>query len=213
MNPKRYKQLKTLLVAVGALCGFLIVIQFRSFREVESVVRDSNANNIFREVQVLKLTNDELRKEVTELATELENLTDGQSYRESISAALEKNRIIAGLTPVEGPGIVINIDKKVAISWLVDTQNELWTAGAEAVAFNGIRLSPYTRGFEEFNGQIYLNKQAIRAPYKIEAIGNADVLEKILVQQGSIVARITDTYPGIKVAVARKEMIQMAAVK
>ena len=213
MQPKQQKQLKVLLVIVGMLCGFFISIQFKSFGEVTNIIRDSNSNNIFREVQVLKLTNDELKDEISELTAELANLSDGRSYRESIRTALEKNRLIAGLTSVYGPGITITIDKPVAVSWLVDAENELWTAGAEAMAINGVRLSPYTKGFEDFNGQIYLNKLPIRAPYKIEAIGDTDVLEKILVQRGSIVARITNTYPGIKMSTSRTEKIQMAAVK
>ncbi|MDP4007631.1 MAG: DUF881 domain-containing protein [Candidatus Peregrinibacteria bacterium] len=213
MGSKEYKQLKPLLIIVGALCGFFIVLQFRSFKEVENIVRDSNANNIFREIQVLKLTNDELKQEIVELTLELENLTDGRSFLESIRTALEKNRIIAGLTTVQGPGIMMTLDKKIDTSWLVDTQNELWTAGAEAIAVNGIRLSPYTKGFENFNGQIYLNKVPIRVPYKIEAIGNADVLVKILVQQGSISARISNVYPGIKINVSQIDSITMNAVR
>lgn len=213
MSSKEYKQLKTLLLIVGTLCGFFIVLQFRSFENVENIVRDSDANNIFREIQVLKLTNDELKDEINELTLELNNLTDGHSFRESIRTALEKNRIIAGLTAVQGPGVVMTLDKRVGTSWLVDTQNELWTAGAEAIAINGIRLSPYTKGFEDFNGQIYLNKVPIRVPYKIEAIGNADILEKVLVQQGSISARISNVYPDIKININKAANISMSTVR
>ncbi len=213
MTPSQRKQLSTLLIIVGFLCGALTVWQFKSFGIAESAIRDSDANNIFREVQVLKLTNDELKQEIEELTLQLESLTDGHSYRESIRKELEKNQLISGLTPIEGPGITLILDKPVAVSWIVDTLNELWTAGAEAIAINGIRLSPYTVGFEDFNGQIYLNKVPLRTPYKIESVGNTDILEKILSQQGSITARLKTAYPGIQINIKTEELIQMEAVR
>ena len=213
MTSQKYQQISTLLIIVGFFVGFLTVLQFRSFKKAENSIRDTNANNIFREVQVLKLTNDELKVEIDGLATQLEGLTDGRSYRESIRKELEKNELITGLIAIEGPGVTINLDQEIGVSWLVDILNELWTAGAEAISINGIRLSPYTIGFETFNEQVYLNKVPLRIPYKVEAIGNGTLLKKVLTQQGSISARLTNVYPGLKIEVSQTEDIIMEAVR
>ena len=187
-----HHRLHILLILIGLLTGLLAVMQFRSFKEAETLARDTNANNIFREVQVLKITNDQLEKEIEDLGLQLENVSDAKSYRESVTAELEKNRLIAGLTKAEGQGLIVTLDVPLAVSWLVDVTNELWTAGAEAIAINGMRITPYTVGFEDFNGQTYLNKVPVRAPYKIEVIGDRDLFSKILTGQGSISARLND---------------------
>jgi len=213
MTSTKYKQLSILLVIIGFFVGFFTIVQFRSFELAENSIRDTNANNIFREVQVLKLTNDELKEEIVELTAQLESLTDGQSYRESIRSELEKNQLITGLTAVKGPGVTITLDQEIGVSWLVDMQNELWTAGAEAVSINGIRISPYTVGFKNFGSQLYLNNVPLRVPYKIETIGNTELLEKVLTQQGSISARLTSTYPELTMDVVSNEHIEMEAVR
>jgi uncharacterized protein YlxW (UPF0749 family) len=54
--------------------------------------------------------------------------------------------------------------------------NQLWSDGAEAIAVNGIRLTPLSA--IRFAGQaVLVDLQPIASPYVIDAIGNADALD------------------------------------
>jgi Bacterial protein of unknown function (DUF881) len=53
--------------------------------------------------------------------------------------------------------------------------NQLWAAGAEAIAVNGLRLT--ATSFIRFAGEsVLVDFQPISAPYSIEAIGNSNGL-------------------------------------
>jgi uncharacterized protein YlxW (UPF0749 family) len=113
--------------------------------------------------------------------------TDLQSNTLSHEAALEQAQkeadtlnILAGLVPVTGPGIRITIqdpDGSVGIDILLDAIQELRTAGAEAMQFNGqVRVIAQT-AFEEGVGGVLVDGQLITAPYVIDVIGEPNELE------------------------------------
>jgi uncharacterized protein YlxW (UPF0749 family) len=113
--------------------------------------------------------------------------TDLQSNTLSREAALEQAQkeadtlnILAGLVPVTGPGIRITIedpDGSVGIDILLDAIQELRTAGAEAMQFNGeVRVIAQT-AFEEGVGGVLVDGQLITAPYVIDVIGEPNELE------------------------------------
>ena len=51
--------------------------------------------------------------------------------------------------------------------------NELWSDGAEAIAVNGIRLTP-TSAIRFAGDAVLVDFQPITSPYRIDAIGDAD---------------------------------------
>ena len=53
--------------------------------------------------------------------------------------------------------------------------NELWADGAEAIAVNGIRLTP-TSAIRFAGDAVLVDFQPIASPYVIDAIGDADLL-------------------------------------
>ena len=68
--------------------------------------------------------------------------------------------------------------------------NGLWTAGAEAIAINGERLTPLTY-IQNSGPAINVNSQPLVAPYTIEAIGDQRTLQANLLESSSG-ARFTD---------------------
>jgi uncharacterized protein YlxW (UPF0749 family) len=64
--------------------------------------------------------------------------------------------------------------------------NELWRAGAEAVAVNGRRVVS-TTAIREAGGAILVNYGAVASPYRVVALGRAESLARRLT--GSQVAR------------------------
>jgi len=92
--------------------------------------------------------------------------------------------------PVTGPGIRITIeevDGPVDIDSMLDTVQELRTAGAEAMQFNGkVRVVAET-SFEDGVGGIEVDGQRLEAPYVIDVIGEPATLSGGLVfAQGPI---------------------------
>ncbi len=145
----------------------------------------------------------ERRREATrelsaELATLGERLDRAQAARaegsEEVAELLrmvEGLRPAAGLGPVEGPGLVVELrdsgeaprtrgealDLRIQD---VDVQlvvNALWAAGSRAVAVNGRRVA-VTTAIREAGGRIQVNFRPISSPYRIAAIGEPDSLRR-----------------------------------
>jgi uncharacterized protein YlxW (UPF0749 family) len=87
--------------------------------------------------------------------------------------------ILAGLVAVTGPGIRITIDDpdgNVGIDILLDTVQELRTAGAEAISFDDkVRVVAQT-AFEKGVGGVVVDGEQLSAPYVINVIGEPNAL-------------------------------------
>src|ERR1043166_1235903 len=125
--------------------------------------------------------------------TELENaLGKGTGQLKTLNDELQKMKILAGLTPMRGPGIVLTLQdskkrppsarmaSEVASGLIhdVDLQlavNELQQAGAEALAINNQRITSRT-AIRCVGPTILVNSVPLVPPYTIHAIGDADTL-------------------------------------
>jgi uncharacterized protein YlxW (UPF0749 family) len=110
---------------------------------------------------------------------------------------LDRLRLAAGQTAVIGPGLTVTLKQPHpkpaqpsagrggttgigATNILTDRDvrsvvNELWHDGAEAIAVNGIRLTPSSA--VRFAGEVVLvDRQPVTSPYHVSAIGDADEL-------------------------------------
>lgn len=110
---------------------------------------------------------------------------------------LTQAELNAGVVAVTGPGLVVMLAEPAAPSAsapaarpgsvpiastniLTDRDvravvNELWRSGAEAIAVNGVRLTP-TSAIRFAGEAVLVDFQPLTSPYKIEAIGNSDKL-------------------------------------
>lgn len=203
------------ILVVGVLLGLLVMIQWVSYKKVAAVVARDTTADIFSELTILKNTNQGLRDEIGALEEQLEKSSNRYLAHQAILEEMEKYRLLTGAKAVQGPGIEINIDLRVEAIWLVDLMNDLWSAGAEAVAINGIRLTPEMLGFNTFldrsglGNLIVLQGHLIYPPYRVEVIGDSEVLEQALVQAGGMVARLKAAYPEIEVVVQGRELLEM----
>lgn len=105
------------------------------------------------------------------------NLSQAAARAERIGAQ-------AGFTAVSGPGIRITFDNAEhadpTTEWVRDSDiaalvNALWSAGAEAIAINGQRLTG-VGGIRNVGTNVEINSTAIAPPYVVTAIGNPDTL-------------------------------------
>jgi len=123
----------------------------------------------------------------SEIARLEKTRTDLQSTTRQRDTALQQARteadalsILAGMVPVTGPGIRITIrdpEGNVGSDILLDTVEELRTAGAEAIAFNDkVRVVAQT-SFQQADGGVVVDGQLLTAPYVIDVIGEPNALE------------------------------------
>jgi uncharacterized protein YlxW (UPF0749 family) len=135
----------------------------------------------------------ELSAELTEVS---ERLAAAQADRAAgsdevaeVVARVERLRPTAGLGPMEGPGLVVELRDSAEVPRTrgevldlriqdVDIQlvvNALWAAGARAVAVNGRRITA-TTAIREAGGRVHVNLRPVSSPYRITALGDPDAL-------------------------------------
>jgi uncharacterized protein YlxW (UPF0749 family) len=130
-----------------------------------------------------------------QLNAERDNALSGTS---GLSAELRRAQLAAGQSAVRGPGVTVTLSEPsspsqtaapgragttslTAVNILSDQDvrsvvNELWSDGAEAIAVNGVRLTPTSA--IRFAGQaVLVDFQPITSPYRIAAIGPPDQLD------------------------------------
>ena len=106
-----------------------------------------------------------------------------------INNELNRLQLINGTAKVHGSGIQITVSGNMLASDLIVILNELWAAGAEAVAVNDYRITATTGiNYVDAQNKTYLTCDGaiIQDPIKIRAIGNSKILEKSLTMPGGI---------------------------
>ena len=106
-----------------------------------------------------------------------------------INNELNRLQLINGTAKVHGSGIQITVSGNMLASDLIVILNELWAAGAEAVAVNDYRITATTGiNYVDAQNNTYLTCDGaiIQDPIKIRAIGNSKILEKSLTMPGGI---------------------------
>ena len=178
---------RQLVVAVLlAGLGFAFVVQVRD-TQTDDTYAGLRESDLIRVFEGLTGTADRARREIERLEARRDELQDEDQAR---SAALDEAEqrvrtlnIIAGLVPVEGPGVRITItetDGPVSVGSLLDTVQELRSAGAEAMEFNDTYRLGAQSSFEEAVGGIELEGNLLESPYVLDVIGDQRVLETAL---------------------------------
>ena len=201
-----------------AVLGFAVVVQ----------VRDTKANDTYaglRESELVQVLNgltgtaERARREVDRLESRRDELRDENQAR---SAALDEAEqrvrtlnIIAGLVPVSGPGLRVTSTESttsVSVGSLLDTVQELRTAGAEAMEFNdSIRLGADS-SFEDAIGGIELDDQLLEPPYVLDVIGAPHILRTALTFSSGPVQTL-ETLDGATVTIEDLESVEITSVR
>jgi len=217
MNKKHKFNNKTaqivILLLTGIVLGALIITQAKYFTNyVASVGRDST-ENIFRKIQILKTSNDELKEEIASLEVQLEEVSSKAEALESIEKEITKNKMIAGEVDISGPGIVFEIQNDVKDIWFTDITNELFASGAEAISVNNIRLTDSSIGFDTLpNGQIMLNGVILNAPYTFSAIGESTELKQTLESTLGLIDKMKANIENFQYSLEERDLIKMKKV-
>ena len=210
---------RQLVVAVLlAVLGFAFVVQ----------VRDTKANDTYaglRESDLIQVLNgltgtaERARREVDRLQTRRDALRDQNGARAAALDEAEQRvrtlNIIAGLVPVSGQGLRVTITEstsRVSVGSLLDTIQELRTAGAEAMEFNdSIRLGADS-SFEDAVGGIELDDQLLEPPYVLDVIGDPHILRTALTFSSGPVETL-QSLDGATVTIVDLESVEITSVR
>lgn len=171
--------------------GLLIALQFRSYAGVEALLaRDVSENDVLSTIYVLKMANQSLKQDISDLETQLSQYSDQTSAYETLVAEIEKNELLLGLKPIFGPGLEVIVNNELNVELMVDLTNEWWGAGAEAISVNDLRLTEIANSFTMLNDLLLLDGNILEVPYKFTIIGDSEVLENQLLQPGGTLDRL-----------------------
>lgn len=190
---------RSLTLIISIFFGLLISAQWYSL--------PARVSNPVSPYLSLKETRDELTTEQSELKNEISRLQSEIKTIEqnSENISLTKNEISllnakksrAGLTKLNGPGVIIVLDdsKQDAVSEdsiihasdLRDLINILWAKGAEGVSVNDQRIV-INSAIDCIVNTIMVNNVKISNPFRIEAVGNQELMYNSLTNNSSLSA-------------------------
>jgi uncharacterized protein YlxW (UPF0749 family) len=190
-------------------------------------VRTNNTDNTYagyREqdlVDVLSGLADTSQRAQTEIngleATRRRLEQSRQAQSAALSAAqkqAEELSILAGLVPVTGPGIRLTVTegpRPVDVDAVLDTIEELRSAGAEAMQVNGrVRLVAQS-AVQSAPGGLRIDGTLLTSPYVFDVIGDPHTLSGALNLVGGPVAQFRDD--AATVGLEERDSLDITAVR
>lgn len=187
------------LVAVGALVvGFVLAIAWvhthRGAPEAAAV-----HDKLVAQVRAAEGVVTDLSRTEAALTNQVDRIRNAALANSgTLVRTLDRDQVLAGITAVHGPGVEVTLAEPTVTAQPSDAAaqpsrgptttahilmdrdvrsvaNQLWSDGAEAIAVNGIRLTP-TSAIRFAGDAVLVDFQPISSPYKIDAIGNSDQL-------------------------------------
>ncbi|WP_051549371.1 DUF881 domain-containing protein [Nocardioides sp. URHA0032] len=179
LRPTRGQVVVAVLLAV---LGYAAVTQVR-FTQVDNTYAGLREQDLIDVLNGLAGTTQRAESEITRLQRTRDDLQSDTGAREAALAQAQQQAdnlaILAGLVPVTGPGIRLTVTEEtgqVDVQTMVDTIQELRTAGAEAIQVNGqVRVVADT-AVEDAAGGLLIDGQLVSSPYVIDAIGDPHTL-------------------------------------
>lgn len=190
---KRIHGWQIYLAATFVLLGILISTQIQTQNRLDSDLASQSTSDLSIMFKNLTDRRWHLTEELDEaefiLAVYQKEYLDDSLLLTQLNNDISRLQMINGTTEVKGPGISIVVSGNLLASDLSVLVNEFWAAGAEAVAVNDIRITPYS-GFNYIGTSTatYLTcgGEVLSEPIVLKAIGSGATLEKSLTMPGGI---------------------------
>lgn len=220
---------------IGLICFllvFMVTAQMRTIRvSTTDISRLKTENELRDEINQWKDIYDTATERINELNAQITEYqtaaTEDDKTVALIKTELDNTKLLAGLSEVNGQGLIITLDDTDALtqialdagyydpnayiihdSDLVMVVNELLAAGAEAISINGQRITGLT-SIRCTGPQVVINDVRTVAPFKILAIGESTKLRGSLSLRGGIIDTIKAD--SINVTIEESEDIKIPA--
>jgi uncharacterized protein YlxW (UPF0749 family) len=217
----------TLGIALLAL-GFLIAAQLASegprirYTTQERTPLVETAQDLQAQQEALKARILELRAAISER----EGASRGsEDLVRQLGAELDEARVVAGLLPLSGTGLVLQLedsadpvspgttesDYLVTAGDLRVLVEELWLVGAEAIAINGERITT-TSAIIDIGPSVLVNSAYLAPPFQIAAIGPTDLYDQLSASDGYLTFVRERVAPfGLGLSLAEPEQVDVPA--
>ncbi|HEX5396943.1 MAG TPA: DUF881 domain-containing protein [Candidatus Limnocylindria bacterium] len=216
------------LAAALTVVGFVAAAQWNGSLGRQEFTTSAQ-DVLSRQVAALEAEQKRLRAGISDAEHQVQDFQEkaagSQSVRDELQGQLDAARLAAALTPVGGPGIVIEIaDSKrivpagdnpsnyiVLVDDLRDIVTALWASGADAISINGERLSA-TTSIYGVGSSVLVNSSFLSPVFRIEAIGSDGLLDRFS-NSPAFLARVSQriTSFGLEFATATADDLQLPA--
>ncbi len=208
--------------------GFLVAAQLASERpRVRYTTQERTP--LVETALTLQSQQDELKARILELRVEIQSAEQAGAGSaqlvKQLNDDLERARIAAGLIPLQGTGIVLRLEDSIQPAppegndrdYLVSGQDirtlveELWLAGAEAIAVNSERVTT-TTAVIDIGGSVLVNSAYLAPPYHVTALGPPDLFDRLSASAGFVdFVRARAERFGIRISFATPESVDIPA--
>lgn len=179
----RSRAWSTVVVAVFGTLVAVAGVQTARNADSDALSRSALIGRIQEEKRLLAAVQDRVGELVAGNAASEESLRTLRARQDDLAARARRLEARTGFGPVTGPGIVFTVDDAESgdetqvvrdddLAILVDG---LWSAGAEAIAINGQRLTART-SIQNSGRAVHVNTRPLAPPYRVEVIGDQDTL-------------------------------------
>jgi uncharacterized protein YlxW (UPF0749 family) len=173
---------------IALLIAFVATVQLRSQAEVERSLQQADPATLAFSIDQLHRSNDELEAQIAALKQQQSMLQagGGDAVDQQLMSEANQLRMLEGLVPVHGPGIVLTLDASGLTSLdLQDAINNLAAGGGEAMAVNGHRIVLGV-DIEQSDIGVSVDGSLVTAPWTFTVIGDPSRLAEtadLMVQQ------------------------------
>lgn len=185
----RARSIRVALGLMALVLGLMFAVQFRLQQVVPPPTQTTQLLTLLKQSEAKRV---QLSQEVSHLNQMLEQRLSQAAAARQLEGELVQAEILAGTIPVQGPGIVVHWSNGTAAQGyqisdidLLLMVNELRSAGAEAIAINGQRITALTE-IRQAGNYILINDSQQQAPFTIEAIGKPQTLAGALTLPGGL---------------------------
>lgn len=226
----RPTRLQLALTVALLAAGLLVTWQLKAERAIRATLRvpSQRLEELAFLLQQRERQRERLEAEIASLRERLaryeEAATRHQGAQRELRRQLEALRVAAGVEPLRGPGMVVELqdsprplspgdDPNLVLVHYTDVQAvvaTLWAAGAEAVAVNGERVVS-TTGLSCVGTTILCNARQLAPPYVIVALGDPDALAAAVEAESGPLAALRAF--GFPVRVTKSEDLRVPAYR
>lgn len=202
------------LFAVALLIGLLGVGQLNS-QARPAQLSSLSAQELSTLIETLTARNRELRTGLADIREQLREYQvsgpQGQSALQVSREDLRRITAFGGLAPVDGQGIVMDVDGDLDAIALNDLINELRNAGAEAIAVDAVRITARSVATEGPRS-LQVDGVDIGRRFTLRAIGSPDGLLSAMQRPGGIITQLK-LFISATIVVTQAEAVQLPASK
>jgi uncharacterized protein YlxW (UPF0749 family) len=215
-------------ISIAIVCmilGIMLAVQYNTtvFHKASMIPSTQSIETIAAMLDSSDKENEALNEKVASLTLQLDNVRKDDQALADLQKELLNTLKIAGLSEIEGPGLVITVNDRpsnlqnninnpnedlIHEADLLMLINELKASGAEAISLNNERITAMTE-VRCAGPLIIVNQNRIGTPFVISAIGNPDLLESGMNLGGGIFRQLR--FQGFEISMEKSEFIQMSA--